>query len=502
MEQSTKQIKIGAVVSYLALAINIAATLLYMPWMVSVIGESNYAMYTLANSFVNIFVVDFGLSSAVSKFIAQYRAEGNVEKEAQFIATVTKVYLVLDGIILTILAVLFFFIGTIYKGLTADEIHTFRCLYIIVASYAVVSFPFMPLSGIMYAYEKLVETKLCELIQKILSIIMVVLALQYQANVVYVVLANVISALITVVAKFFIVRRGTPLQLKLSYANMTMFREVAAFTIWIAVQALAQRCIFNLAPTILGIVATSKDIAVFAPASSVEGYFATVAAAINGFFVMRITKYVVADEKEQLYKLLLKVGRYQVLLLGLIYVVFACVGEGFMCSWMGLEFRMAWPCALLVMIPDILIFSEQVANTAAIASNLVKHQAFGYVLMAVVCVLFSFPLSRALGATGAAAAIAIAYLTLFVYNNILYSRKMKLNMWKFIKECYGKLILPIAAAVCVGYFLCDRIILINGWKGVIIKAIIVSILYLIAVSTAVTEEERKFVQGLFKRRTK
>ena len=173
-----------------------------------------------------------------------------------------------------------------------------------------------------------------------------------------------------------------------------------------------------------------------------------------------------------------------------------------MCAWMGPEFRMAWPCALLVMIPDILIFSEQVANTAAIASNLVKQQACGYVLMAVVCVLFSFPLSRALGAPGAAAAIAIAYLTLFVYNNILYSRKMKLNMWNFIKECYGKLILPILAVGCISYFLCNSLILINGWKGVMIKAVIVSLLYLFAVLTAVTEEERKFVLGLFKKRKK
>ena len=154
MEKSTKQIKLGAIISYLALTLNIAATLLYMPWMVSVIGESNYAMYTLANSFINIFVIDFGLSSAVSKFIAQYRAEGNREKEIQFISTVIKVYIVLDIAILTILTILYFFIGTIYRGLTADEIRTFKYLYIIVASYAVVSFPFMPLSGIMYAYER------------------------------------------------------------------------------------------------------------------------------------------------------------------------------------------------------------------------------------------------------------------------------------------------------------------------------------------------------------
>lgn len=500
MEQSTKQIKLGAIISYLTLAINIMATLIYMPWMVSVIGESNYAMYTLANSFVNIFVIDFGLSSAVSKFVAQYRAEENQEKETQFISTVTKVYLVLDIAIFVVLFVLFFFVGTIYKGLTVEEIRTFKGLYLIVASYAVVSFPFMPLSGIMYAYEKLIETKLCEALQKVFSIVMVVIVLLYKADVVYVVLANVVSALITIVAKYYIVKKSTPVQVKLAWANMSMFKEVVAFTAWLAVQSLAQRCIFNLAPTILGIVATSKDIAAFAPATSIEGYFATVAAAINGFFIMRITKYVIKDEKKQLYLLMLKVGRYQVILLSWIYVVFVCAGKNFMCAWMGPEFVLAWPCAMFVMLPDIMIFSMQVANTAAIAGNLVKQQALGYVIMAIVCVSFSVPLSSILGAPGAAMAIAIAYFTLFIYNNMLYSKKMKLDMWKFIKECYGTLICPIFIVGVTGYLICDRLVQIDGWKGFVTEAIIVSVLYFVVMMCTITKEERELVLGVFRKK--
>lgn len=500
MDRSLKQIRIGAVISYVALAVNIAATILYMPWMVAVIGKANYAMYTLANSFVNIFVMDFGLSSSVSKFIAQYRAEGNARKENEFMATVSKVYLILDGAIAAILLVLFFFIERIYTGLTAEEIQTFRSLYLIVASYAVVSFPFMPLSGVMYAYEKLIETKLCEMFQKLFSIVLVVAALLYQADVKFVVLANVVSSLLTLAAKFVIVKWGTRIRLRLSLANLNMFREVVGFTVWIAVQSLAQRCIFNLAPSILGIVATSEDIAVFSPATSIEGYFASVASAINGFFIMRITKYIVANEKEQLYQLLMKVGRFQVLLLGMVYVVFLCVGGNFMTAWMGADFRTAWPCAALVMLPDLLIFSEQVANTAAIANNLVKYQALGYVLMAAVCVLLSFPLSSAFGAVGAAAAIAAAYLVLFVYNNVLYTRRMNLDMGRFLRECYGSLILPVAAVGIVGFFLCNRLIMFQGWIGVIVKSAIVMAIYVFAVSWALTGQERDMIKGLFRRK--
>lgn len=499
MESSSKQIKIGALISYIALAINIAATLLYMPWMVSVIGKPNYAMYTLANSFVNIFLMDFGLSSSVSKFIAQYRAEGNQEKEKEFISTVAKIYLILDGIMAAILTVLFFFIDTIYAGLTAEEIKIFRELYLIVASYAVVSFPFMPLSGIMYAYEKLIETKVCEVFQKVFSIVFVVIALLYEANVFYVVLANVISALITLVAKYYIVRRDTHLRIQLSVANMKMFKEIVGFTIWLAVQSLAQRCIFNIAPTILGIVATSDDIAVFSPATSIEGYFASVAVAINGFFIMRITRYVTRNEKEQLYQLLLRVGRFQVFLLGMVYIVFCCIGEEFMCVWMGPEFRTASICAVLVMFPDIFIFSAQVANTAAITNNLVKQQALGYMLMAGVCVGLSVPLSSSLGAVGASIAIAVAYTVLFIYNCVLYTKKMDLNMWKFVKQCYGRLVFPMIIVGLIGYFLCNGIILIQGWMGVIVKAILIAIIYIIVMLVAMSKEERGVILNFVRR---
>lgn len=498
MEKTSKQIKVGALISYGALAINIAATILYMPWMVSVIGKANYAMYTLANSFVSIFVMDFGLSASVSKFIAEYRAEKNIQKETEFISTISKVYLVLDIIIALVLAVLFFFIDKIYTGLTPDEIETFRQLYLIVASYAVVSFPFMPLSGIMYAYEKLIETKLCEMLQKLFSIVLVVLALLYRADVRLVVLANVLSALVAMAVKYCIVRRGTDIRIKFSAAKLAMFRKVAGFTVWIAIQALAQRCIFNLAPSILGIVAASEDIAVFSPASSIESYFASVAAAINGFFIMRVTKYIIADENDRLYHLLLKVGRFQVLLLGLIYIVFICVGDDFMTAWMGADFRMAWPCAALIMIPDILIFSEQVANTAAIANNLVKQQALGYLLMAAICVLCSFPLSRMFGAVGASAAIAIAYSALFIYNNILYTRRMKLDMWKFLKECYGSVIIPMVFAGAAAFFICSRLITAGGWFGVVVKGAVTFILYVPAALAAMTKQEKEIVSNFLK----
>lgn len=476
-----KQYLFGAFISYFAIFFNIVAGLVYIPWMVGKIGQSNYALYTLANTFISLFLVDFGLSSAVSRFVAKYRAEGREEKASDLLGIVTKLYLCIDAIIFTILLVVYFFISKIYKGLTADEIELYKKLYIIVATYSVISFPFMPLPGVINAYEKFVPLKLCDLGQKVLTILLVVVALLNNMDVIAVVSANAISGLVFIVIKLIIIRLTTPVKYKFNVKNKQLLKEIFGFSIWVTVISLAQRCIFNLAPTILGILSTSKEIALFAPASSLEGYFYTIAAAVNGMFLAKISKYIADDKEEKILDLMIKVGSYQFVLLGLIMVGFISLGHDFMILWMGKDYVGAWPCAILLFIPDILLFSQQIANTTAIAKNKVKEMSFGYIGMAIVSIAMSFILCKKYGAFGSAIAITLAYSVLFICLNIIYYKHLHLNVFEFFKKCYMKFIPSLALSGALGYFISNKLINIQGWFGLIVKGIIVCALYFVCV---------------------
>ena len=46
------QVKMGAILSYFAMAVNIIVGLVYTPWMVRIIGQSNYGLYTLSLSLI------------------------------------------------------------------------------------------------------------------------------------------------------------------------------------------------------------------------------------------------------------------------------------------------------------------------------------------------------------------------------------------------------------------------------------------------------------------
>ncbi len=74
------QIRNGTLLSYAGLGINVLTGLLYTPWMIHSIGKDNFGLYTLAISIISLFVFDFGLGSAVSRFLSKYLAEGNQQK--------------------------------------------------------------------------------------------------------------------------------------------------------------------------------------------------------------------------------------------------------------------------------------------------------------------------------------------------------------------------------------------------------------------------------------
>lgn len=97
---SSKQIKLGALISYFAIAFNIVAGLIYTPWMISKIGQSSYGLYTLATSVISMFVMDFGMGAAVTRFLSRYNAMGDKKAVNDFLGLIYKLYLAIDAVIL------------------------------------------------------------------------------------------------------------------------------------------------------------------------------------------------------------------------------------------------------------------------------------------------------------------------------------------------------------------------------------------------------------------
>ena len=496
---STKQIKYGAIISYVSIAINILYGFLFTPWMVNTIGQSQYALYTLASSLIALFTVDFGLSAATSKFVSQYHAEGREDKVNQFLGTVYKLYFGVDMVILVIFTVVFFLIDTIYATLSPIELEQFKVAYIIAAATSTITFPFVTLNGVLNAYEKFVQLKVADLLYRFLLLILMSVVLLSGFGLYGVVTVNGIVAVLIIIYKLFVISKSTGIKVSFLNSDKESYRLIFNFSVWTTVATLANRLIFNITPSILGAVANTSAIAVFGIVTTIEGYVYLITSAINGMFMPRISKIYADKQEEKLLPLMIKVGRFQFALNGLIVVGFFVVGRQFVNLWMGPNYDDAYLGILLVIVPGLLYNSLQIANTAMTVRNKVHLSAIVALVAGVINVSLSLVLSKYFGVTGACISIFVAYMVRAILMIWLHDKKMNINIGQFIKACYLKMSVPIIVTAIAGSLLSK---LFNQWNWISICVCGIGVILIYSVSIllfGLDKEEKGYFSHLFNR---
>lgn len=484
------QIKYGAVLSYAGIIVNILIGLLYTPWMIRTIGKADYGLYTLACSIIGIFVFDFGLGQAVTKFAARYIAEGNQSKVNKLMGITYKLYIFADIVVLVTLSCLFLFLPNIYSGLSPEELDKFKVVYAIAASFSVLSFPFIPLNGILSAYELFVQLKSCDIVHKLIIVVLMTASLLLGYGLYALVIVNAVAGIAVILMKLHFLNRKTTLKTDWGFWDKSFLKEILSFSIWITVAALSQRLVLNICPSILGMLSDSQNIAIFGVAMTLEAYVYTFANAINGLFIPKVTQLVVDSSKDRILPLMIKVGRIQFMIIGLIIIGFVCVGVHFINVWLGPDFQTVYVCALLMIAPSFIGLSQQIGNTAIVVEDKVKQSAYISVVKAVLNILLAFPLTKLWGVLGIALSIFISYCVSLILTNLLYHKGLGLNILMFFKKTLFKMIIPMTICAIVGYSF-NIIFGVNGWGWLFAKVLFIGAFYILLFIVFVLNEEEK-----------
>lgn len=468
-ENSSNQIKLGAMISYIAIGINILTGIIYTPWMLEQIGKSHYGLYTLAISIISLITMDFGLSSAVSRFTSKYIAQNDRSSIANILGTSFKLYMIISALISLVLFVLYFFLDVIYMNFSPEELSAFKVIYVLTSVFTVICFPFTPLNGILISYERFVALKLTDLCNKLLTVIVTVFALIFGFGLYALVAINAVFNLVTVIVKLLIVKTKTPAKINFKHWKKETLAEILSFSVWITLISIFQRLIFNITPTILGVVSNTVSIAIFGLAATLEGYVFTFANAINGLFLTKVSRILTGKTAAQdLLMLMNRVGRLNFSVLWLIFIGFLLLGREFIALWVGPDYQEVYFCVLFLILPGVLYFPQQIANTAIVASNKVKQQSIVYMLVGLINIVLSPFLSTRFGAVGACLSIGIANLSRIVMMNILYFRALHINLKAFYHNCFIRLGGIGLLSAIAGLIFCT-VFTASGWPGFLLR---------------------------------
>ena len=455
---------------------------------------SDYGLYSLVGTFISYFIIDFGLSGAITRFISKYRAEGNMQKVENMLGLTTKIYLCIDAVIFFVLFICFFFLKNIFTGLTEDEVEKLKVLYVLAGTFSVLSFVWHPMNGAMMAYEYFVENKLMDMFHKVGTVVFIVIALLFHGGVYELVFITGAIGFLTSLFKFIIFKQKSHVHINWQYSERKEMKNLLSFSVWVFLTSMAQRFRLTMMPTILGILANSTEISIFALGMTIEAMTYTLSSALNGLFLPKVTRMLhIGDNRKAVTDLMIRVGRLQLYIIGLIIMGFWLVGQEFLQLWVGNKFQNSYYVVILLTVINIISLTQHIAGDVVYAENKVRYTATMTFVSSSLSMLGSIILARYFGAIGCAIAFCVAMTLNQVWLNFFYRRTLHLEIGRFFRECHGRII-PLLLGVTVIAFAVKHIAPINNWLSLFTFVVSFTIVYLVVAYTFLfNKEERALV---------
>ena len=161
MEQSSsKNIKIGSIITYINQFLSIAISLVYVPIMLHKLGQSEYGLYALVQSIITYLqMTEMGIGTTATRYNSKYIADGDKEGQKTINGMFFVLYLIIAGACLLIGSVVYFFLPSIYSSYSVANIALIQKLFIIAMVNLLISFAFKIFNSVILAYEKFILIK-------------------------------------------------------------------------------------------------------------------------------------------------------------------------------------------------------------------------------------------------------------------------------------------------------------------------------------------------------
>lgn len=455
------QKKVGVLLSYVNLAISTIVPFFYTPIMLAILGQSEYGLYSLSNSVISyLSLLQFGMGSAVIRYIAKYRATDEKEKANQITGLFTIIYI--------FFAVLVLFVGCIFtllspvifsEGLSETEISKMKILIIIMSLSTAFSFISVVFSSIINAYEKFIFKKTTDIILTILAPLfnLLVLFLGYES--VGIATVSLIFQIVVLPIYMWYVAKRLGIKMKFVKPEKAFLLELFFFSIFMFLSSIADLLFWSTDNVLIGAMIGSTAVAVYNVGGVFTNLMRNLTSAINDVFVPKVTMMVAVDKSNtELSELMIRVGRLQYLIVSLLASGFIVFGHVFIHYWSGDVYAGAYWVSLVTFLPSAIPILQNIAFGVIVAQHKHKFRCYIYFGIAILNAISTFFIIPYFGYIGAAICSGVSYIIGHgIILNIYYKSVIKLDIFGFWMNILKMSFIPVIITV-IGYWIVNILI--------------------------------------------
>lgn len=458
-----KQLKIGTVLSFAQMALNMIVGMIYTPMMIRLLGQSEYGLYnTVASTISMLSILNLGFGSGYIKYFAKYRAKNDTDSINKLNGLFLAIFLIIGGIAFLCGLYLTTHLELVFdQGLTQAEYQTAETLMLLFTINLTISFPMSVFANIISANERFVFLKLLGMLKTVGSPLLAIpLLLCGRGSVAVVAVTVLVSLLVDTLYLFYVFR---VLQCKFVFKDFEkgIFRSLFVYTAFIALNVIIDQINWNVDRVLLGRFKGTATVAVYSVGATLQTYYQMFSTSITGIFTPRIHHIMNAEQSGMskslaLTSLFIRIGRIQYLILGLVCTGFIIFGREFIYFWAGPGYDQSYAVALLLIIPVTIPLIQNLGIEIQRAQNRHQFRSAVYAIMAVINLILSIFLAQRYGAAGAALGTTLSLvLANGLIMNIYYQKRCGINIvrfWKSIGRLSVGLVIPLVYGCVVRQF--------------------------------------------------
>lgn len=441
------QRKTGAFLSYIAIFVHMVVGLIYTPYMLRVMGQSEFGIFSLASSVISyLTILDLGFGNAVIRYTAKLKAENDRVGQQKLFGMFIMLYVVIGIVAFICGALLSINADRLFsEKMTPTEVERTKIMLWLMSFNLAVTFPMSIWGAIMSAYERFIFQRVVSIIRSVLNPLVMVILLFYGYRAIAMVVVTTVFNFATLFINYTYCKKILHIKVLFSKVNWGFLKEVSMYSFWVFLTVIMDKIYWSSGQFILGIFQGSKSIAVYSVSIQLLHMFMLFSTAISGVFLPRITEMVVnGNDRKAISDVFVKTGRVQYISMAFILTGFILFGQSFIRLWAGEGYENSYRICMVFFIPLTVPLIQNLAITILQARNEMKFRSLLYLAIAILCLILCVPLGKYYGELGCAVATSFALiLGQVILINIYYHKKQGLNICQFWKEIGKMSIVPI-----------------------------------------------------------
>ena len=292
------QVKAGAILNYVIIGLNTLLGLLYTPYMLHMLGQNEYGLYSLVASIIAyLTILDFGFGNAIVRYTAKFRAEGKLREQWEMFGMFLIVYTLIGFAAFLIGLGLYFNVEALFeRTMSAEEVAQARTMIMLLIVNLAITFPFSMFGSIITAYEDFVFQKVVAIVRLLLCTSVIILLLHVGYRAVAMVAAQTAFNIATLLLNYLYCVRKIKIKIAFSRFNRLFVKEITIYSFWLFLNTIMDRIYWSTGQFVLGAVVGTAAVAVYSVAILLQQMYMSFSTSIANVLLPKITAMVSLDK--------------------------------------------------------------------------------------------------------------------------------------------------------------------------------------------------------------